>query len=344
MTNTTAAPYHFQMTRALVGALLLSVVLACGASASVQPKAAGALQGILVYAKAVHPYAPNSSENVWRANPAGGDRRILATNAGTPAVSPDGRYAAYTSGGKIFVVRTAGGHASAVYTLGGKSAGLGAPPEWAPDSRSFAFWAGEKPGLVFVAVPSGTVTATHLPIDDFSFSPDSRRIAYVLHGDLYVMPAGGGPRIRLTDDHKSIAPVWGKLGIVFTRFTHNARGNIWLTGSRKHDARQLTHAGGYAFFPAFFSADGKKLLAANPAMHNGRLWAVSVPDGTARRLTGWVGDLFPQGLSADGTTVLASIGCGGRIGPYGVIETIPFAGGKPHVIVHGPCRASWNAR
>ena len=231
-----------------------------------------------------------------------------------------------------------------MYALEGKGAGLGTPPVWAPNSRRIAFWAGEKPGLVFVDIPSGKLKVTHLPISDFSFSPDSRRIAYVANGDLYVMPAHGGQPIRLTGDRKSLGPVWGRLGIAFTRFTHDAHGEIWLTHGRKHDARQLTHTGDYAIFPAFFSADGKELLAANPAMHNGRLWAVDVPSGNARPLTPWVGDLFPQGLSRDGRTVLASIGCGGMIGPYGVVETIPFAGGKPHVIVRGPCRASWNAR
>ena len=332
------------MNRALLGALALSVFATCSASAGVQPRSAAPLREVLVYAKAVPPYAPNSSENVWRANPAGGNPKLLAKNAAEPAVSPDGRYVAYTSGGKVLVVPAMGGRAREVYALEGKGAGLGTPPQWAPNSRRIAFWAGETPGLVLVDIPSGRPKVTHLPIDDVSFSPDSLRIAYVRHGDLYVMPAGGGRSIRLTDDGKSLAPVWGRLGIAFTRFTHDAYGEIWLTDARKHAARQLTHTGEYAIFPASFSADGKELLAANPAMHNGRLWAVDVPNGSARPLTHWVGDLFPQGLSADGKTVLASIGCGGRIGPYGVVETIPFAGGKPHVIVRGPCRASWNAR
>jgi hypothetical protein len=47
-------------------------------------------------------------------------------------------------------------------------------------------------------------------------------------------------------------------------------------------------------------------------------------------------------LSSDGKTVLASVGCGGMVSPYGYVETIPFTGGKPHVIARGPCRASWN--
>ena len=62
------------------------------------------------------------------------------------------------------------------------------------------------------------------------------------------------------------------------------------------------------------------VLAANPATHNGRLWAVDVRSGRARALTGWVGDLFPQGLSRNGRTILAAVGCGGTISPFGVVE------------------------
>ncbi len=329
------------MKCALLSALVVSALVTGCAGTQHLPQARP-LRGVLVYAKAEPPYTPTSAENVWRSNVAGGHRTILAKDGEDPAISPDGRYVAYCSGGKVLVVPTAGGEATAVYTLEGTSAALGDPPEWAPDSRHLAFWAGRSPGLVVVDVRSGKATTTGESVDDFAFSPDSRRIAYETHGDLYVMPLGGGPSVRLTDDHRSLVPVWGKPGIAFIRYTHGAHGDIWLTDGRKHAARQLTHTGD-AFYPAFFSADGKELLAANPAIHNGRLWAVDIPSGNARPLTPWVGDLVPQGLSRDGRTVLASIGCGGMIGPYGVVETIPFAGGKPHVIVRGPCRASWNA-
>src|SRR5262249_49399062 len=145
-----------------------------------------------------------------------------------------------------------------------------------------------------------------------------------------------------THDHKSVAPVWGKTGIAFNRFTHRAHSDIWLSDGSKSHLRQLTHTGADTW-PAFFSASGAELLAAYPANHNGRLWAVDVATGSERPITSWVGDLFPQGLSADSRTVLAAVGCGGTGTSNGYVETIPFAGGKPHVIVRGPCRASWNA-
>ena len=69
---------------------------------------------------------------------------------------------------------------------------------------------------------------------------------------------------------------------------------------------------------------------------------VDAETGAAHTITDWVGDLFGQALSNDGKTVLAAIGCGGRISPVGQVETLSFAGGPPHVILDGPCRASWN--
>jgi hypothetical protein len=79
-----------------------------------------------------------------------------------------------------------------------------------------------------------------------------------------------------------------------------------------------------------------------PATNNGKLYAVDVASGAARPLTPFVGDLYAQGLSRNGRTVLAAIGCGELATPYGLVETIPFTGGHPTVLVRGPCRASSN--
>jgi hypothetical protein len=227
-----------------------------------------------------------------------------------------------------------------VYRLHRTQRSLSGPLVWAPDSRTFGVL--DSVGLVLVD-PRHRTSKVLPATDGFAFSPNSRRIAYVAGGNLYVVSARGGKPRRLTDDRKSYAPVWGRPGIAFVRFGRGGHGDIWLSDGRPRGARRLTHTGA-AFWPAYFSADGTKLLAANPAIHNGRLWAVDVATGNARPLTPWVGDLFPQGLSANGKTVLAAVGCGGLPSLVGYVETIPFAGGKPHVIVRGPCRASWNAR
>jgi hypothetical protein len=139
--------------------------------------------------------------------------------------------------------------------------------------------------------------------------------------------------------------LWGPGGIAFERYAPqacvNCLGDVWLMNADGGDAHQLTHTHA-GIYPAAWSADGTRLLAAYPATHNGRLYAVDVATGRARALTPFVGDLFAQGLSRNGRTVLASVGCGGLASPYGLIETIPFTGGDPTVIARGPCRASSN--
>jgi hypothetical protein len=107
------------------------------------------------------------------------------------------------------------------------------------------------------------------------------------------------------------------------------------------DQHQLTHTHA-GIYPAAWSADGRRMLAAYPATNNGKLYAVDVEAGTARPLTPFVGDLYAQGISRDGRTVLAAIGCGEVLSPHGLVETIPFSGGPPTVIARGPCRAGSN--
>jgi Tol biopolymer transport system component len=323
----------------LATALVLLAATGCGAAKSL-PSAAP-LANVLVYAK---PNAMgNAPETIWRARADGSQAKRLASGD-SPAVSPDGRWIAFGRGVDLLVMPAAGGAAEKVYTFTGRGAEAGAPT-WAPNSRHLAFETNDGLAVLDLRSLHTTVVAANAASWP-SFSPDSRKIVYPAGDhrgdDLYVVPTRGGTPVRLTYDHKSFAPVWGKPGIAFDHFTHGAFSDIWLSDGTPHHIRQLTHTGAGAS-PIAFSADGKKLLAANPAMHNGRLWAVDVATGDARPLTPWVGDLFAQGLSADGSTVLAAIGCGGLGLPWGVVETIPFAGGKPHVIVHGPCRASWNA-
>ena len=324
----------------------IGVLLAVGVVGQLLPTSRGTyrlaagrpMRDVLVYAKPAGPCCKPTEkpEQIWVAATDGSHPKLL-TEGKDPTVSPDGRYVAYASEGKVLVVPTAGGAATTI--------ARGAYPGWAPNSRFLAYYGAA--GLVVVDVETGKQVTTisrdgkEWP-DGFAFSPDSQRIAYTIHYDLYVVHTQGGPPIQLTDDHKSVAPVWGEAGIAFNRFTHKAHADIWLSDGTAHHLRQLTHTGADTW-PAFFSASGNELLAANPANHNGRLWAVDVAIGVEHPITPWIGDLVPQGLSADGSTVLAATGCGGTVSRYGYVETIPFAGGKPHVIVRGPCRASWNA-
>jgi hypothetical protein len=270
---------------------------------------------------------------IWVAAPNGSHARVL-TVGDQPSVSPDGRYVAYvddpnTMSTKVRVVPTAGGAPRLVGTA--SAAAL----TWAPNSRFLGIGDNDRLLTVIVDVESGKRLTT-VPSVQVAFSPDSQRVAYAGDG-LDVVSIRGGTPVRLGDAGDN--PVWGKRGIAFFRHSGTIGGDVWMTGRRLNNERQLTHSGVGAL-PAAFSVDGTKLLAYYPPMHNGHLWAIDVRTGHARSITRWL-DILPYGLSSSGATVLAIAGCEFS---GGVLETIPFAGGKPHVIVPGTCSASWNAR
>lgn len=326
---------------AVVLGITLIVVRGRGGPAAIPIAAPARLA--LVYAKPIGSGVTSEDEVVYAASPKGRDP--IALGEGTaPLVSPDGRWVAYTGGtmGRPTAVRL-------ISTLGGPprvAAISGGAAAWSPDSRTVAVSASH--GSV-VLLDARTLHVRSLRLHpggyDFSFSPDGSALVYETNGrhgpDIYTVTIKVDAIHRLTSGGHSTSPLWGPGGIAFERYMPNGHGDVWLVNADGSDLRPLTHTHA-GIYPAAWSADGTRLLAAYPATNNGRLYAVDVASGRAHPLTRFVGDLGPDGLSRDGRTVLASIGCGELATLYGVVETIPFAGGRPTVIVHGPCAASSN--
>jgi Tol biopolymer transport system component len=314
--------------------LLLVAVLAagCGGHAAI-PRTQ------LVYAVATSFDA--NHEWIWRARP-DGTHRVRLVRGRNPQLAPNGRFVASArSPRELYVMPISGGKPRLLRRLVGARAFISGFV-WSPRSRDIVT---VERSLVLVDVETGRARTFGRAGGDPSFSPDGSRIVFdrvdQTSGDLEVFDTRTGRARRLTSDHRSFLPVWGPRGIAFNRGGFVRGGDVWLLDPRTGRSHRLTHTRA-GIYPVAWSADGRRLLAANPATHNGRLWAIDVRSGRARVLTGWVGDLFPQGLSRNGKTILAAIGCGGFLSPFGVVETLPFTGGRAHVIVKGPCRASWN--
>jgi Tol biopolymer transport system component len=298
----------------------------------------------LVFAKPVaSPTSPfgGGPEAIYLASPAGNNPVRLARGA-DPAISPDGRWVVYrrdtkTQPGGLLIISTGSGQPRQL------PASSDDPVVWSPDSRRVAATGSGTGHLAIVNVGSGKVITLRVPQASYgySFSPDGGELAFT-HStgsgqNIYTVSTSSGAVRPLTDDGRSSSPLWGPTGIAFGR-----QGDVWLMDEDGGDVRQLTHTRA-GIYPAAWSSNGTRLLAAYPANHNGKLYSVDVSTGAAKDLTGFVGDLYAQGLSRSGKTILAAIGCGGTISPFGRVETIPFAGGRPTVIARGPCRASWNA-
>jgi Tol biopolymer transport system component len=340
------------MSRRAIGASAFVALAALAVSAWVfssrSPQAASGATS-LVYAKALN--LSGRPGSIWTANP-DGSGPVHVTDGTSPELSPNGRWIAFVRTSDLLLIPAVGGLTRRLQRVEGDFLG---EPVWAPDSRrlvSLDEGGHVKPGgLVLIDARSGRRTRfanssrSKGVVSTPSFSPDSGQIVYrrsdQTGGDLYVYTIASGKTRKITDDHRAFEPLWGPHAIAYNDGGFNRSGDVWLVRGDGTSARRLTHTNA-GIYPAAWSASGSRLLAANPATHNGRLWAVVLPTGRSRQLTDWVGDLFPQGLSSDGRTVLAAIGCGGLISPYGVVETLPFAGGEPKVIVKGPCRANWN--
>lgn len=293
---------------------------------------------------------------IWRARQDGSHSVRLAPGH-SPVISPDGRSIAYLQvkwtprsvAEELRVMPVAGGRSR---LLRRDQGGRGRLSEvvWRPDSRELAVSAPE--GLLTVDPEDGD-TAEVVPhlderrgIGTISFSPDGKHILFDVSNrrgiDIFIVSSSGGTPRRLTRDGRSRNPVPGPDGIAFARFMPGGREDVWVMDEQGRRGRRLTNTRA-GILPFAVSADGRRLLAFEPARHAGRLWAVDVQRGTASDLTGLVGDLFPQGFSRDGTQILAATGCGGIRGSAGMVQRISFTTGQERVLVRGPCRASWNA-
>jgi Tol biopolymer transport system component len=296
--------------------------------------------------------------SVWIAGLDGRYPRRLG--AGLDArLSPNGQSAAILTttgrGGYAIVTRpTASGGASRTLVRASETLEL---IGFSPDSTRFlAVVNGNRLVLGNLATGSARVVARGW-MQGASFSPQGDRIAYARsatqqlssHVDVWAANLDGTAARAITHDGHSLAPLWGPSKIAYTR--EQLRRNdapvyqLWLMDPDGRNGGQLTHTKVPTLVSGLtatqWSSDGRRLLAEFGGQDTSRAYAVDVPSGRARDISGPNGARIGIALSADGRTVLVQDGYFDDPAHQSV-ETIPFGGGATTVLVPHAGAPSWN--
>jgi len=241
-------------------------------------------------------------------------------SVGGVALSPDGKHVAYTvvlrdrpgrPYGQLWIMDLS--NQKSVRVGGDKDGGGGGV--WSPDGRWIAFSGhqGDQGGL-FVVRPDGSEVTflaeshgTNSPLpgtgNDFSWSPDSRQIAFVSStADPRAAEAGGDPMVITRYLYKPDA------GEGMTRFNDNQRLHIFVVDVATKQVRQLTE-GDFDEHSVDWSPDGKKILFGSnrepnqDEFFNYDLFTLNVADGSIARLTATEYNEYDAIWSPDGKQI-----------------------------------------
>jgi Tol biopolymer transport system component len=306
--------------------------------------------------------------SVWVAKDDGSGARKLAAGR-EPHITPDGATVLYERGQKS--------HGFRPELMAIDASGMGSPrvllPNWAepfvfafsPDSTTAAALAvdGKQRRLVAIEISTGKAqTIAKGYFSGVSFSPNGEEVVYAKatsetyppRSDVFRTSLATGKTTRLTNDHNSLSPLWGPKGtIAFTKLLHakqrryGPESQLFLMNEKGGQVRRLTHAKVAPLLsgltPTDWSEDGKHLLAEFTGQDTSYAVVVDPKTGKERTLTkereiGFVG----AALSADGKTVLGSVGeFEGNI-PGRKVMTIPYGGGRPRVLAKNASEPDWS--
>ena len=293
---------------------------------------------------------------------------------GEPLVSPSGLTVAAALFGAT--ANSEQGPSLAIYSTVGEpvreylslTTATATPLAWSEDSRYLAVSfmpnaltnIARQSGLAVIDTQTGAVTTiTHGQIYGASFAPDSsdrlvfaRSPSTVLSAptNLYTSMPDGSALRQITRDGRSLDPTWGPRYIAYDRERPRRSDasvfQIWLRLPSGGNARRLTDLPARplvsGLVPLAFSGSGRRLLAEYEGQDTSEAWTVRVGSGRTHRITVRGQPVQGAGLSRDGSTLL--IDEKGFEGPpsQGRVASIPFAGGRPRVLVAHGSQASWN--
>ena len=242
----------------------------------------------------------------------------------TPALSPDGKQVAYSSGNgtqsTIYVRPVAGGRA---VPLTGDSVAVETHPQWSPDGTRILYLSnlqvfsapsgGGPPRQEVPTQVSGVMTAT--------WSPDAQRIAYATNDTIFVRTADGTSHL-LAPLYSPLLCTWGSRDLIACSSGNAlyltpgvAFGNIapsWIAiiNARNGHVSAVTDSSSSSQSPRW-SADGRELFFASNAQGLPDIYSVAVNGqgsaaGKPRRLT--VGlNVSTFSLSADRRAVAYAV-------------------------------------
>lgn len=243
-----------------------------------------------------------------------------------------------------------------------------------PDGETIAALRGPEVGerkLVLIDVSSGAQRVVDSGyFSGINFCPDcsesqlvyskSARESFPMRSDIYKVSVAGGEPVRLTDDHRSLDPLWRSgilerarpAKIVFVkqlgakRRKYGPKNELFFMNPHGGEVRRLTHTQVgpllLGLFPTEWSAEGRHLLAEFEGQDTSYAVAVDARTG-AQHPIGPVGErgLVGTAISGDGETVLGYTGGFDPDSEHDVV-TIPYKGGRAKVKVRNAFEPDWS--
>jgi dipeptidyl aminopeptidase/acylaminoacyl peptidase len=262
------------------------------------------------------------------------DELISLKRAGSPAISPDGRWVAYTIREanwddnnyhtEIWLADAATGETRQLTNHAKKSS---AAPAWSPDGTRLAFATDrDDKRQIYVIDPRGgeakKITALEDGVGSFAWSPDGKSFAFVT------------PDAK-TDADKDREKKYGEFDVFGEGYRMS---HLWVYDIAAGKARRLT-SGAFTVGQFAWSPDGREIAfdhrinTANTSGDTADISVVAVADGTARDLVTQPGANGGPVWSPDGRTIAFG---SAMSKPYsflnGAIATVPAAGGRVEYI------------
>jgi eukaryotic-like serine/threonine-protein kinase len=315
--STSSGPHSAQIAAASAGKSKLAWVV-------------GAIAAVLLAGFAIYHFYPRS--NLIPFQNAAFTKVTENGNAFTPALSPDGKYL-------LYVVRSNGLESLWLHNIPSGSNTQVIPPEagshystisFSPDGSYFFFTRAERGSYTYrflyrAPVLGGAPEKIVSDIDsEFTFSPDGRKIAYVVLNDpeqgkfrLIVHSLDNGEDRVLVDQPMSqsfISPAWSPDGKTIMAVTTPAAthiGSLVAIDVASGKTTTVLDSDDYIFRQAVWMPSGKSLLVLvsdrDSGFRRGQIAWVSYPEGAVTLISRDTNDYGSLSMSADGQVVSADV-------------------------------------